>query len=390
MDQGSLAAPTTAPTARRRDIQGLRAIAALMVVAYHFGASWLEGGNLGVDIFFVVSGFVITNSLIHERDRANTISLRGFYSRRVRRIVPASVAVLVTVTVASAALNTHRVFQSVAADIRAAVFLFANVRTAHAAIPYFEKYHLYTPTGHYWSLSIEEQFYLLWPAIFLAIWKASGRERFARVAVAFLIAVVVAAYAFSIIATPENRNAAYFSSFIRAGELALGCVLAFAKPWFGERATVRATLSWAGMAAMILPAFLLPNQHDVPGWIIILPTVGAALAILYGRDEDRFTASAVLGIGPLVAIGAMSYSLYLWHAPLWVFVVNRLGHPPAAGWCAVMIVASLVLAALSYRIIELPAQRSAWLRQRPWTSVGLGVGALGVAALLASVISWVG
>ena len=388
---------TTRTRARttRRDIQGLRAVAVGLVVADHADIGWLGGGFVGVDVFFVLSGFLITQLLVRELHRSDRVSVAAFYARRARRILPAACLVLGVVAIYAA----YQLLVTRAADIGvdvlwAALFL-ANVHFAAVETDYFAAGTPASPVQHFWSLAVEEQFYLVWPAaLALLAWSirrhrgsTTGSATYVVRQATLLVAVIwVLSLAWSVIDTATDPAAAYFSTPARAWELATGALLALAGP-----AVLRIPVRWrpvltfAGLGAIAVAALAFDPKTPFPGWAALLPVLGTAAVLAAGAERDDVGAARWLGWRPVTWIGDISYSLYLWHWP-----VLLLGRSHVAGWppwaASVALVAiSVALAALSYYVVETPFRRRrfwtpTWRGLLLWpVAVGLAFGSVQVA-----------
>jgi peptidoglycan/LPS O-acetylase OafA/YrhL len=371
----------------RPDVEGLRGVAIALVVLYHFRLGHVLGGYVGVDVFFVISGFVITAMLLREQDRASRISLIEFYARRVRRILPVSTAVLILTLIATALLIPPDAVSTVATDGRSAALFFANIRLEQRTVDLFTTTGVRTPFGHYWSLSIEEQFYFVWPTALLLIFGIASAARRRAVLASALVAVIAASSTLSILWTPIDRNAAFYSSFPRAGELAVGALIAVALP-LAERIPpkVRSTLSWLGLAGIVACGEALTDPRIYPGALVLLPVGAATLVIVGGTGAGRRGATAVLGSRPMVALGAISYSLYLWHFPIITFVEDRLHHVPDLGVRLLLVALSCAIAVVSYRWFEDPIRRSAALARRRGLTFALGAGLVAASVITSFVV----
>jgi peptidoglycan/LPS O-acetylase OafA/YrhL len=335
----------------------MRAIAVALVVLFHAGIPGAGGGYVGVDVFFVISGFLISTHLLEGlRDRGG-IEFGAFYARRVRRLLPAALTVIV-LTVAGAAVWASPVqFGSVVKDAIAATCYVPNVLFAFNATDYLADK---TPSlfMHYWSLGVEEQFYLLWPALLLGLFKL----RPARM-VATFAAVVAASFVLCVWLTAFSQPNAFFTLFARIWEFGLGGLVALALLRRGRIFEQRtgAVVGWAGLAAVVGSGMLFSTATDYPGYAAAVPVVGAALLIATG--PVRRGPAAILSVRPLTWIGDISYSLYLVHWPLLVLPVAATGYLHTLPmWLRVAIVAACVpLAWLLYTYVEQPGQRAAWL-----------------------------
>jgi peptidoglycan/LPS O-acetylase OafA/YrhL len=368
----AVAAPGTAT--RRDDIQGLRAVAVLMVMAYHAGLP-LGGGFTGVDVFFVISGFVITSLLLRELDPTGTVSLRRFYTRRIRRLLPAlAVVVVVTALVAIPVLSLQAQTLTGRTGVAASVIL-ANVEIMNSTGGYFTPQADDNALLHTWSLSVEEQFYLLFPALLLLGWRVVGRRVGGRRgALVVTAAVMLASFALSqylssgrpLPGIDDPREFAFFSSPTRAWQFAVGALAALTWPSWerlrrGWPAWTSSLLVLMG-AALVAVAAVAVRGTGFPGVAALVPTVGALLVILAADSARSWTARA-LASRPMVWVGGLSYSLYLWH---WPVLVLGLALLPAdtASLGLLLVVASVLPAYLSFRFVEQPIRGMSAIRGR--------------------------
>ncbi|MEO9137866.1 MAG: acyltransferase family protein [Jatrophihabitans sp.] len=308
----------------RPDIQGLRAIAVSVVVIFHLYPSALPGGFVGVDVFFVISGFLITSHLARTFGRTGRIGLVDFYGRRLRRLMPAAVLVLTVSWAASfIALPTTQMAET-AKQIRASALYFQNWVLANDATDYFSP-KTKTPVQHFWSLSVEEQFYLVWPMLFLlaglgayVIGRRHPQARRAighQVMLGLALVVLVASLVYSIYYTEANPSAAYFVTTTRMWELAVGGVLALLPVAVTRRLARVGVLAWLGLGMVVGSAYLITEQ-GFPGSTALWPVLGAALLIASGSAAARLGPSWLTSLRPMVFLGDISYSLYLWHWPI--------------------------------------------------------------------------
>jgi peptidoglycan/LPS O-acetylase OafA/YrhL len=327
----------------RGDIEGLRGVAVLLVVFGHV-TGWPRGGFTGVDVFFVISGFLITGLLVSERERTGRISIRGFYARRIRRLMPAGVLVLVlTDLAASALLLPSRAHETFVDSLWAFGFL-ANVHFANLGTDYFSLTRAPSAVQHYWSLSVEEQFYLVWPCAILltfALVKRAGR----RTLIGLAAVVVVASLTWSVISTAHTPASAYFSSPARAWELGAGALLVLLSP-----KRVPGFVAWLGAAGLVASAVVITPTTAVPGYALVLP-VASTVAILAAGG-----ARLGLATPPIRYVGLISYSLYLWHWPCVVLGATVPGGTSAVGK-GVLIALAGVLSVASYHLVEQPFRR---------------------------------
>ena len=351
------AAPArTEPVAPRKDIQALRAVAVALVVLYHFWPQRLTGGYVGVDVFFVISGFLITLHLL-ERPIRSTRDLFAFWARRVRRLIPAATVVLVATLVASLLWLPQTVHARVATEVIASALYVENWMLALTSTDYLATDQLHSPTQHYWSLSVEEQFYIVWPVLIglaLLVCRRLGRSfRFPPLYV--VGAVSLGSLAFSAWFTREDAAQAYFVSTTRVWELGVGAALAAAvHAGLRFRGTVvRAVLVWGGLAAILWSSLTFTGATPFPGVAALLPTLGAA-AVIAARSDDLVAGPRRLWSGrPVQWLGDVSYSVYLWHWPAIVIAPFVLDDDNVSwGQKLVIIVVVLALSGLSKRWVE--------------------------------------
>ncbi|WP_243696633.1 acyltransferase family protein [Labedella gwakjiensis] len=354
-------------TVFRRDLQGLRSIAVIAVVLSHtLGVP--AGGYVGVDVFFVLSGFLITEMILRDHARTGRVSLTRFYGRRVRRLLPAAVLVLAVTTAASFLLLNRPRAESVLGDAIASALVVSNWRFTATGTDYFSAGGAVSPLQHFWSLSVEEQFTLVWPALLLLLLSllAARSARRGRIAVGVLAGVVVAgSFTVALLQTSASAEVAYFSTGARVWELALGAVIAAAAPALVRVPTVvRGLAGWVGVGVIVASCLLLTADSAFPGPWALAPTLGAALVIAGGMGGA--SRSLVVLTNPLsVGIGNISYALYLWHFPVIVLLPIVLPETLPAPQ-AVLLAATLALALISYALVEQPIHRSPWLeRPRP-------------------------
>lgn len=362
----------------RPDIQGLRAVAVLLVIAAHAKFSGFEGGFVGVDIFFVISGYVITSLLMRQPSRSLLQNLRTFYIRRILRIVPAATLVLVTTVFASFFILRDYFDETILDDVRWATFFSANFRLIDVSADYFMSGAQSSLITHFWSLAVEEQFYFIFPLIVFALTYVSREETRTKVLQGFLLAAVAASALWSWHLTPLNQVVAYYSPLTRFWELALGGLVAtIPVGLFSRKITAFASLfSFIGLGISVL---LINEQVPFPGVAAWGPCGMAAVLIYTGRAESRGGPSRWLASRPLTYIGDISYSLYLWHF-LWLMLPLQLEFPPE-GWYVkpLLIAGAFVCAMASYHLMENPIRHS-----RRLTRDGIATAILLVVCLVVS------
>ncbi len=380
----------------RNDIQGLRALAVLLVVFAHAGVGFLKGGYVGVDVFFVLSGFLITGLLLSEARKRRHVSMGGFYLRRARRILPAAVLTLLVVDfTVFHLLNVVRAKQYLLDSIPSALFT-ANVHFAAQGTDYFAQGQPPSPFQHFWSLAVEEQFYIVWPAVFAIVIGLSLRRRgrrptevgepAVRRTLIVIGAIALASLAWSIYDTREHATAAYFSTFARAWELALGAALALGVARIARLPERwRTLMGWGGLLLIVIAAVTFSAGTPFPGYAALLPTVGAALVIAAGiaRYSDR-SAGRMLSAKPLRYVGDRSYTFYLWHWPVLVIVAAYVGHSLSVGVNLLLLAAAFALSVITYRLFEKPIRDAQWARK----PVALLPFAVAVMAVVVLATSW--
>ncbi len=332
----------------------------LAVLWYHVGLPSLGGGFSGVDIFFVISGFLITGLLLREYEQTGRIDLRHFYSRRMRRILPAVLATIaVTMVVAALTIAPLRM-SSIAQDGAAAALSLGNMRFALESTDYFADVDP-SPFRHLWSLGVEEQFYLVWPALVIVALGAL-KARWSRALT--MGALAAGSFGFAVWLTDAFAPWAFYSLPSRLWELALGGLLAVAAGWFVRvPRLVLVAVGWFGVGLVLAGFLLIDLATPYPGSAALLPTLGAAALIVGGGHGGPV--QALLTLAPVRFIGRISYSLYLWHWPILVLPVLASGEAlPLAVRCALG-AASVLVAFISWRLIEEPFRRGQFWIRRP-------------------------
>lgn len=371
-------------------VQGLRAIAVLCVVLYHFWPGRVPGGYIGVDVFFVISGFLITSHLMRELTATGTVRLGQFWARRARRLLPASLLVLLfcAVVVMSPYLMPTSALPNEVREILASTFYVENWYLALNSADYLNHAGSPTTVQHYWSLSLEEQFYVMWPLIMLlAAWIGvkwfRGQRR--RTVIAALGVVTVVSFVFCVVFTITNPAPAYFVTFGRMWQFGVGALVALVPLLRVRNAIGSFVLGWAGILLLVYVTFTFDAQTPFPGYMAALPTLGAAAVIAASNSDRWWYPTRILAIRPAQFVGDISYSLYLWHWPLIVIA------PSVPFWGltiyhrVALLVLCFVLAWLTKRFVEDPARGWKVLTSRParvtlWSSLA----AMIVVALVAA------
>ncbi|GAA2036449.1 acyltransferase family protein [Pseudokineococcus marinus] len=371
----------------RPEVQALRALAVGLVVVYHLNPSLLPGGFVGVDVFFVISGFLITGHLMREVSRTGRVRLRDFWAARARRILPAALVVTVVVVLASLLVLPSTRWADVGVQAVASTLYAQNWVLAQQSVDYLAQDAAATPLQHFWSLAVEEQFYVLWPLLVVAAVVVATRRGLPlrAVAAAAMSLVVVASFATSVLWTATGSPAAYFVTPTRVWELAVGGLLAVALGDRSPRGRVfSGLLAWAGLAAIGVSAVVLDGS-DFPGSVALAPVLGAAAVIAAGRTAGAWTPTPLVDLRPVQRLGDVSYSLYLWHWPLILLVPAALDLPPSRPLALGLAAASVVAALASYRFVEQPLRTWSWPRRRARRSLLPALAAMTAVCLLALV-----
>ena len=335
--------------AYRKDIDGLRAIAVLSVIICHANPDWLPGGFTGVDVFFVISGFLIT-AIIQREMTDGSFRFADFYLRRIRRILPVFFVVLFVVLLAGTLLLLAKDLVFVSSSARYATFFASNLYFA-GEVDYFAPATVETPLIHTWSLAVEEQYYLVWPVLLLLLLRYARRWL-----VPLMLLMMLASFVLASLWAMDAGKAmwSFYSLPTRMGELLVGSLLAFVRPPAGKAGNL------AGIGALLLLAasfVLLDKQSVFPGYNALWPCLGAAL-LIYAGMSGRCWSSRLLSVAPMVWIGRISYSLYLWHWPVLAYArYYTQQHSLSPAWLLFCAVLTLLLSALSWRYVEQPFRR---------------------------------
>ena len=350
---------------KRMDLQGLRALAVGLVILNH-AFDWPAGGFVGVDIFFVISGFLMTSLLYREYERTGTIKFFAFYRRRIRRLVPASATVILATVIGAWALFSAGRFLSTAWDGVASLFFVSNWRYAAEATDYFAQGAQTSPLQHYWSLSLEEQYYLVWPLAVLVIALLVAKDRHPRITAALVSLVITAGlFLVSLQLTQADIASAYFITPARLWELSVGATVAFCMPLFDRLPAVwRPMIMLVSLAGMVTAAVITPASHGFPAPWALVAVLSAALFIAFPWHPERRSWLNPLDNPILTHLGDISYSLYLWHFPALILITEAFRGLPGDKTpvpAAVSIVVTLIVSEFSFRFVEETVRRSRWL-----------------------------
>jgi peptidoglycan/LPS O-acetylase OafA/YrhL len=370
----------------RPDIQGLRAVAVALVLLSHVGFSFAAGGYVGVDVFFVVSGFLITSLLVKEVFDTGKISIAGFYARRARRILPAASAVTIATVIGAWLWFPVTRLEAVMQDAFTVIVYAVNYRFVATETEYLNADQMPSPFQQYWSLAVEEQFYVVWPLLLiglLALAKRSPRK-LVNAAIGACAGIFALSLVLSVLVTQVSQPTAYYAAHTRIWELAGGALLALTLPALKR---IPAALAWilgiAGLAAIVASGILYDESTPFPGYTALLPVLGTMAVIAAGSGAAN-PASSLLGTGPFQYVGKISYSLYLWHWPILILIPLAVDAEPTVGFNSVLLLATIAVAQLSYLYIEEPIRNARPLKtSNLWGLVtGVACSLLGIAMVL--------
>ncbi|YAL82935.1 acyltransferase family protein [Dermacoccaceae bacterium W4C1] len=373
------ATPAQTPPAKRgmrKDIQALRALSVLLVVGYHLWPGRITGGFIGVDIFFVISGFLITDHLLRDAGKKGRISLTQFWTRRAFRLLPASLLVIVLTGIATVIWVGEEQWRTYFKQALGSGFYVQNWVLSSSATDYLGSSEPPTAFQHFWSLSVEEQFYIFLPLILvLTLWATRGRANWRNLFFVVVATITGASLLWSIYLTATNAAAAYFVTTTRAWEFGLGSLLAFAGA--ARLQKVPPVFGWIGVGAIVLAGFTYTGTSPAfPGYAALLPTLGAVLALATARHDRVF--DAVANWRPIQIVGDASYSIYLWHWPIVVIAPYALGHELGFVGRTVILVVSLALGYASMRWVETPLRAHGFARWRTPSGAAVASGMVGV------------
>ncbi|MET4061167.1 peptidoglycan/LPS O-acetylase OafA/YrhL [Arthrobacter sp. UYP6] len=371
----------------RPEVQGLRALAVLMVVTYHI---WFGRVSGGVDVFLLISAFLLTLSFIRKVEGGRALELSRYWLHQFKRLLPPVVVVLIGTLTATALFVPQSRWSEILSQSWASLLYFQNWLLAAESVDYYAGDHsTASPLQHFWSLSIQGQVFILWPLLLAAsaLLAKALRVRFRKVVLVVFGAVFAVSLGFSVIETYGNQAHAYFDTRTRLWEFALGTLLALALPYLKLPRSLRVVAGWLGLAAMLSVGFLLDVQGQFPGYVALWPLVAASLVIIAGQTGSRFGADRLLSWKPLMRLGDISYALYLWHWPVLVIYLiwrDRQEVGPVGG--TAIIALSLVLAYLTTKLVERPLRSSVWINRNSRRAALVIV--LCIAAVAAPVAGW--
>ncbi|WP_078555882.1 acyltransferase family protein [Bacillus alkalicellulosilyticus] len=344
---------------KRMEIEGLRAVAALLVGIYHI---WFGNVSGGVDVFFVVSGFLITTSLLSMLERTNKIDILGFLVRLTKRLFPAAFTVLFVVTLASIFLLPELRWHQTISETFASALYYQNWQLAINSVDYLAQNNEASPFQHYWAMSIQGQFYLIWPLLLIVtvfISKFLIKKSVRSIFLAMLIFVFIISFSYSIYLTNVNQPWAYFDTFTRVWEFSLGGLLALLIANIQIKKSISAFMGWLGLFGLISCGMLLQVSTVFPGYAALWPTLSAALILLAGNQGGKFGVHTLLSSKPLVTFGSISYGFYLWHWPILIFYYILSGNEQVSflHGLSIMLI-SVLLSYLTTTFVEKPLRKS--------------------------------
>jgi len=380
----------------RGDIEGLRAIAILLVVAAHANIPWLAGGFVGVDVFFVLSGYLITGLLIQEINKTGDLGFAAFYARRIRRLMPALLLMLICVSLFSWLLASPFIQYYQAISASSASFWGSNFYFAFSNLGYFGPDARSNLFLHTWSLGVEEQFYIVWPllvVLFAGAWRGARKAPQVRRLKVIMPVIFVISFLLCLWWTYRQPDLAFYMMPSRAWQFALGALVflyfsapdisqsGVSKPLFRNKIITKLG-GWFGLALIMIAACLLNDDMPYPGTWALLPSFGAAAIIAAGAKSQRTGIGRVLSVGPMQSIGRVSYSWYLWHWPVLLLGTSVFSMNSALQRFGLVVI-SFVIAGLSYRFLEAPIRHLKWLVIKPRITVIAGFLVMAFASVIA-------
>ncbi|WP_285728168.1 acyltransferase family protein [Psychromicrobium xiongbiense] len=380
--------PQQARPTFRPEIEGLRFFAVFLVVIYHI---WLGRVSGGVDIFLLVSAFLMTSQFTRRIERNERINLGKHWLHLVKRLLPIAVVVIAVTALLSWLIIPGTRWLSIIAEGWASLFYFENWALAANSVNYYASHAAASPYQHFWSLSIQGQVFVLWPILFALIAWARRRWNWSHRAlmIGVFSVIFVVSLAFSVWETNNKQAFAYFDLRTRLWEFALGSLLALLLPYLALPRLLRVLFGWVGLIGIVSCGLVLQVDQQFPGYLALWPTVSAGLVIVAGASGSRWGVDRLLSARPLVFMGGNSYGLYLWHWPILVLYLIWKDQDAVSWYMGLVLIAgSILLAILSTRFIERPARKIPWVEAAWYRSVPVVVAAVIVAA--APLLVWQG
>ena len=355
----------------RADIQGIRGIAIALVVLLHAGVTGFQGGFVGVELFFVLSGFVVTKSALTKEPLALANNLKNFFTQRIMRIVPLASIVIVATLFAAYFLLGPAFNTDLIQDAQWSSIFATNLHFIAIGANYFIQGLDQSLLNHYWYLALEQQFYLVFPLVFFGVARFAPERYRIRTLSSIAIVAIAASATWSYYQTLSNPATAYYSPWTRVWEISLGCLIALIPSTFVEKIspTQGTVLSTLGLAAIAAATLWLDASKPYPGVLAWWPALGAGVLLLANPRTLRFGPANWLSLKPLTYLGDISYSLYLWHY-IWLMLPDQLVNPIGAEWMPLQIAGALTFAILSHHLIEKPL-RNLKLFKSDWISTAL-------------------
>jgi peptidoglycan/LPS O-acetylase OafA/YrhL len=382
-------ATTTAPTrprirdTTRWDVQGLRAFAVLAVVVYHLWPNRLPGGFVGVDVFFVISGYLITGHLLREVHRTGRVALASFWARRAKRLLPGAFLAILATGGAVLAFVPSALWGQYGRELIASTVYVQNWQLAADSVDYLASDNQASPFQHFWSLSVEEQFYIALPVLLIVVlWLARRRASAVTVVRVMLGSVAVLSFVWCVVQTDTTPGVAYFSTATRAWEFALGGLASTVRFPVARTTAARTTRllgAWLGAALLVVALWVVTPDLPFPGSIALLPVAGAALVVLFGAGTEL---EAIGRVTPVAHLGRISYAVYLWHWPAVVIVPFVTGHQLTSPEKVGILLGAVVVGSLSTMLVEEPLRFHH--RVRSWRPRRVALVGVVVTALMAS------
>ncbi|SOB99020.1 peptidoglycan/LPS O-acetylase OafA/YrhL [Ureibacillus xyleni] len=348
-----------APTKKfRPEIEGIRAVAAILVAVYHI---WLGKVSGGVDVFFIVSGFLITTSLLAKIEREGHINLFEYLLGLVKRLIPLAFTVLTVTSLLSILIMPKVQWEQIISEVIASGLYYENWQLAFNSVDYLEQNNEASPLQHFWALSLQGQFYITWPLIiilsfFIArkLFKTPERKTLlATLSILFTLSI-----SYSIYKTIVNQPWAYFDTFARVWEFSLGGIVAIIITLIPLKSVYSALIGWVGLGIICLTGVLLPVSTVFPGYAALLPTIGVILIILAAENGHRFGVEKLLGSKPLLFMGSISYGFYLWHWPLLIFYLTYFKKETVSLSAGLVILSlTFILSYVSTKVLEAPVRK---------------------------------
>jgi len=342
----------------RPELEGIRAVAALLVAVYHI---WLGSVSGGVDVFFIVSGYLITTSLLSRMDRQGRINFSEYLLGLGKRLFPIAFIVILFTTVFSILILPKSRWVETIPEVFSSAFYFQNWHLANNAVDYLGQNNVASPFQHFWALSIQGQFYITWPLVISVIYfiaKKILKTPVRKTLLSVLSFIFIVSISYSVHITNDNQPWAYFDTFARAWEFSLGGILALLIPYLRFHKFVSFVIGWLGLAIIAFTGILLPVSNVFPGYAALLPTSGVMLVIIAAETGSHFGVERILGSRPFLYFGSISYGFYLWHWPILIFYYAYFGKESVSNLAGIIILLStFVLSILSIKLLETPVRK---------------------------------